>query len=512
MKDPEYPALELEIPVGLMPLLLSRMELPLPEIQKILGVSEQAFHEFCNGRGRLSPMKAGRIAGLARLSARELSWIAEAARNWRPEVKPKEGATLTHPFRGEAKVRRLDHATVDLVLVPKDRPMNGVPLLVFERDFIAQALLRLQDHPEYSVADEGGEAATDGAAGKPVTKTKIDIVPVAEVSAFIEASGLSHASLASLLGISPSVITAHAEGSYAMPRSRFERLQDAVAKITRKKESVVMKSAPPKMPKSPENAPKPLPETPEKTVDREKVSNLIKASGLANRQIAALLGISASMVGHYMTGRNKMSAARFATLQDMLKNRHVHQEAPADHRAAKTREPVLAAHAAPAQDADILAAEAPATAFVTGISVIPQAPALPLAAEPPEGPQVPVRQAEPPAKTPAVALLKMLDIVQASLAELFGGKEALARRMALLDILPEGRAAQVIDGSLLQEIRGAQAAMDQRISGVESQVKEIRGEISGIALSLQRIEHALAERPKASPCSVSRLAKLLAAD
>lgn len=522
MKVTDFPPLELEIPVGLMPLLLVRAEQPLQEIQKVLGVSDQVFHEFCNGRGRLSPMKAGRMAALARLSPRELTWVAEAARTWKTEERPKEGTSLTHPFRGAAKLRRIDQGTADLILMPKDRPMNGVPLLVFEADFIGKKLLDMpptftpEDVPKSSHSEIQGLRDMDR---KPKA-LDTDVVTQGAVDALFARSGLSHAALANLIGISPSVISAHADGRAAMPRARYQRLEAAVASITRKTavKSSPIKKKEPKVaePQSAqqENAPG--------FVARETVAKTIRGSGLTLRQIAALLGISDSMVGHYMTGRNKMSEKRHEELQTALKNRHV-QPDMARKLTATPVPPKADQSSIFTPEADLLKNKPevlpapPASIFVTGLTAEPIKPprATPLdrSDKPLEKAAVAAAPAAPkPLKSPAEAMLEMLDLVQGSLAELFGGRELLAQRMALLDQLPTVHAKPAVDPEALADILAAQATLDRRLAGVEIQITAARAEIGGVVEMLQRLDSRISATPAPAGCSVTRLARLLAAD
>lgn len=525
MKVTDFPPLEIEIPVGLMPLLLMRAEQPLSEIQKVLGVSDQVFHEFCNGRGRLSPMKAGRIAALARLSPRELTWVAETAKTWKKEDRPKEGVVLTHPFRGAAKVRAIDQGTVDLLLMPKERPMNGVPLLVFEKGFIEATLVRIPDViPSAEVEKPLSKFA-------PVQRTaeghrKIpdeDVVPQSEVTALFDRSGLDKYGLASLIGISPSVISSHSQGRTAMSRARFQRLEAAVARIPSKTAGKPVKQAPVKNDRSKPTQPKrPEIATAGGFAAKDEVVKTIRTSGLTLKQIAALLGISDSMVGHYMTGRNKMSEKRYAELLAALKERHVQTDpvrkltvkpplANADQSSAAALEAALSKPAA------VKLPDPPATIFVTELTEDPAKPVGTLPLAPSEdrvknADQLSEPASAMPTKSPAEAMLEMLDLVQVSLAELFGGRDLLARRMAHLDHLPAATAIPALDPAVLAEIRAAQDVFDRRLSGMEIQMAAVRAEIAGVSEILQRLESRIAATQAPTGCSVTRLARLLAAD
>jgi len=245
-------------------------------------------------------------------------------------------------------------------------------------------------------------------------------------------------------------------------------------------------------------------------VTREAVVDAIRGSGLSHKQIGALLGISDSMVGHYTTGRNKMSEKRYTILLDMLERRH--KPAPgivsSDIAAAKVLEKAFTEPVAEKPSATTV--DRPAAGVAPAEREVKPTPPVEAPKAKVEAPAVPL--APTPATSPAAAMLEMLDLVQGSLAELFGGRELLAQRMALLDQLPGVGGREAIDPGVISEIAARQADFDRRLAGVEAQMSGVKDEIAGISQAVHRIEAALSRPQSNGGCSISRLAKLLAAD
>ncbi|MCE6959589.1 hypothetical protein LAZ40_11030 [Cereibacter sphaeroides] len=301
MSHDAFPSLDLDVPPGLVPHLLARSPLPRTEIRQGLGISEQAMHELLTGRGRLSPVKAGRLAALCGVGCDALTALVDEVATLQFDVPLKEGTVVAHPVRGDVRIRRIDHSTADIAVQPNDRPFNGVPLLALRGDALKPLLDRCFSGDAPAVPSPP-DAAGDLPAPPPTPGAKPEVASDAALTTVLEKLTNKAKEMPSPDRVDPAPI---------LPAE----LPEAVSRV--EPSSVAEASDPPASPEA-------LPATVLDAADTDRWASLeetvaiIDGSGLGRREVAKLIGVTFSMVTFYAKGERRMPRDRYNKLKVIL--------------------------------------------------------------------------------------------------------------------------------------------------------------------------------------------------
>lgn len=508
---------QLDVPSSLLPHLFRMSSLTTAEIRSILGVSPQVMEEYKLGRGEFSPFKFPRLAEVSGLDVETLHRLVDHIADFDPANPPKAGDKVQHPFRGAMRIEEIRGRAADVVILENERKVSGIPIVVFcecdvaklialasggrdaERSIQASRseVAAIPDIPAAPTAEnrltrkratstaaddsmvsrlEASLADTGKRSGAPVKQTvaiaeakasdaegevakaatasakaepRADVVSREEAVALIRGSGMNNSQIAKLFGISDSMIGFYLSGRRRMPRHRYDLLSDAVKRH--------LGSVPASRPAATK-----APDAQVERVSPKEAAALIRGSGLTHGQIASLLGLSRSMVGFYISGRNLMPRERFDILAAAAKVQVDARPSPE----------TLPDAADPEEDAPLAAPiEAPAE----------EEPAVDenaVSLERSDSPDA-IEEAEPVDSTSMSGGVAATQEQGASFDRLLGMLEALA-----------GRSSETVD---LGAIEARLAAIDGRLARIE-------------ALLLEQ-----AAEPKAESCKASKILAALAA-
>jgi hypothetical protein len=377
--------------------------------------------------------------------------------------RPAAAKVALDPARGSAKAKPSEPAA-ETAPVVTEAPVSAEAPVAVEEPVAPDASPAPGSAP--AVAEDLDRTASTDPAAPPASPSDEDEAFVSTEAAgeLMRSSGMTHAEMAGLLGVSRGMIGFYLSGRSRMPRERHALLSDAIRARARVAASPRLED-PPAPVVTGTVVRKRIDLSQVETVPHESTAALIRSSGLTHGEIGSLLKLSKGMIGAYVAGRYLMPRERFEAIEaEAARRRAITPDAKASDAVPEGLR-VAAQVELPSDVSPGIEAEAPvegAPAPAPSPDVRPEADAAPQTADAvdplpevsPEPVAEVVREAGPAAPD-AAALL-------AGIAALFGGEAALARRLAILDAIgdPTSESAARIEARL--------AAIDDRLARLEA--------------------------------------------